>query len=200
MTNKIRMRMGPLSVVSTIAVIGLLAAFIALTALPGGAYAARPCTRLRLRLRRAAVLDAPPPPPPPVPAAQPLPPPTSVMAEASASQELTVTWMSVTGASSYQVDYKLASATDYQLAAIVGANATSYTIMPICSPIATTAFVVTAIGTSGQSLNSTPVVITVMTAPVAYDLLLSHEDSEREYHLRRPDVAAPSVRVRGLGL
>ena len=39
MTNKIRMRMGPLSVMSTIAVIGLLAAFIALTAMPGGAYA-----------------------------------------------------------------------------------------------------------------------------------------------------------------
>ena len=55
------------------------------------------------------------------------------MADASVSQELTVTWMSVTGASSYQVDYKLASATDYQLAAIVGANATSYTIMNLFS-------------------------------------------------------------------
>ena len=118
----------------------------------------------------------PPPPPPPAPAVQPLPAPTEVMADASVSQELTVTWMSVTGASSYQVDYKLASATDYQLAAIVGANATSYTIMNLSSN-SNYSIRLTAIGTSGQSLNSTPVVITVMTAPVAYDLLLSHEDS-----------------------
>ena len=98
------------------------------------------------------------------------------MADASVSQELTVTWMSVTGASSYQVDYKLASATDYQLAAIVGPNATSYTIMNLF-PNSNYSIRLTAIGTSGQSLNSTPVVITAMTAPVAYDLLLSHEDS-----------------------
>ena len=140
MTNKIRMRMGPLSVVSTIAVIGLLAAFIALTALPGGAYADGHGPPPPPPPPSGGT-GGPPPPPPPVPAAQPLPPPTSVMAEASASRELTVTWMSVTGASSYQVDYKLASATDYQLAATVGPNATGYTIMPICSPIAPTAFV-----------------------------------------------------------
>ena len=178
MTNKIRMRMGPLSVVSTIAVIGLLAAFIALTALPGGAYADG---------------HGPPPPPPPPSGAVAVmvarrlrrlrrlrfsrcPRRPEVMAEASASQELTVTWMSVTGASGYQVDYKLASATNYQLAAIVGANATSYTIMNLSSN-SNYSIRLTAIGTSGQSLNSTPVVITVMTAPVAYDLLLSHEDS-----------------------
>ena len=175
MTNKIRMRMGPLSVVSTIAVIGLLAAFIVLTALPGGAYADGHVPPPPPPPPSGGT-DAPPPPPPPVPAAQPLPPPTSVMAEASASQELTVTWMSVTGASGYQVDYKLASATNYQLAAIVGANATSYTIMNLFSN-SNYSIRLTAIGTSGQSLNSTPVVITVMTAPVAYDLLLSHEDS-----------------------
>ena len=176
MTDKIRKRLGPVSVVATIAVLGLLAAFIALTALPNSASAT----------------SHPPPPPPlpgatpppsgppapelPEPAAQPLPMPTEVMADASVSQELTVTWMSVTGASSYRVDYKLASATDYQLAAIVGPNATSYTIMNLL-PNSNYSIRLTAIGTSGQSLNSTPAVITAMTAPVAYDLLLSHEDS-----------------------
>ena len=50
MTDKIRKRLRPVSVVATIAVLGLLAAFIALAALPDSASAQGP----------------PPPPPPPV--------------------------------------------------------------------------------------------------------------------------------------
>ena len=49
MTNAIRKRLGPLSVVATIAVIGALAAFIALAAMPDSVSAQTP----------------PPPPPPP---------------------------------------------------------------------------------------------------------------------------------------
>lgn len=51
MTNTIRKRLGPLSVVATIAVLGVLAAFIALAAMPEGA---------------SAQGSTPPPPPPPV--------------------------------------------------------------------------------------------------------------------------------------
>ena len=51
MTNTIRKRLGPLSVVATIAVLGVLAAFIALAAMPEGA---------------SAQGNTPPPPPPPV--------------------------------------------------------------------------------------------------------------------------------------
>ena len=50
MTNTIRKRLGPLSVVATIAVVGVLAAFIALAAVPNSASAQ----------------STPPPPPPPV--------------------------------------------------------------------------------------------------------------------------------------
>ena len=39
MTDKIRKRLGPVSVVATIAVLGILAAFIALAALPNSASA-----------------------------------------------------------------------------------------------------------------------------------------------------------------
>ena len=176
MTDKIRKRLGPMSVVATIAVLGLLAAFIALAVLPETASAQPAQPPPPGTAPTPPPGGPPPPPPPPAPAVQPLPAPTEVMADASVSQQLTVTWMSVTGASSYQVDYKLASNTDYQLAAIVGANATSYTI-PDLDPNSTYNIRVTAIGTSGQSLNSAPALITVMTAPVAYDLLLSHEDS-----------------------
>ena len=49
MTDKIRKRLGPVSVVATIAVLGILAAFIALAALPDITSAQNP----------------PPPPPPP---------------------------------------------------------------------------------------------------------------------------------------
>ena len=58
MTNTIRKRLGPVSVVATIAVLGLLAAFIALTVLPNSASA-----------------TGHGPPPPPVPGATPTPPP-----------------------------------------------------------------------------------------------------------------------------
>ena len=179
MTNIIRKRLGPVSVVATIAVLGFLAAFIALAALPDitSAQGSGPQPPPLPGVTPPPPSGGPPPPSvPPGPAAQPLPPPTEVMADASVNQELTVTWMSVTGASSYRVDYKLASATGYTLAATVGPNATSYTIMNLSSN-SNYNIQVTAIGTSGQSLNSTPVVITVMTAPVAYDLLLSYEDS-----------------------
>ena len=53
MTDKIRKRLGPVSVVATIAVLGLLAAFIALAALPDIA-SAQPdpmARRIRRRLR-----------------------------------------------------------------------------------------------------------------------------------------------------
>ena len=176
MTDRIRKRLWPVSVVATIAVLGLLAAFIALAALPNSASATSHLPPPPPLPGATPPPSGPPAPELPEPAAQPLPAPTEVMADASVSQELTVTWMSVTGASSYRVDYKLASDTDYQLAAIVGQNATSYTIMRLF-PNSNYSIRLTAIGTSGQSLNSTPVVITVMTAPVAYDLLLSHEDS-----------------------
>ena len=130
MTDKIRKRLRPVSVVATIAVLGLLAAFIALAALPDITSAQDPPPPPPPPTQGGGNGGPPAPPAPPAPAAQPLPAPTEVMADASVSQELTVTWMSVTGASSYRVDYnKLASATDYQLAAIVGPNATSYTIM-----------------------------------------------------------------------
>ena len=59
MTDKIRKRLGPVSVVATIAVLGLLAAFIALAALPDITSAQGP----------------PPPPPPPSGDGPPPPPP-----------------------------------------------------------------------------------------------------------------------------
>ena len=58
MTDKIRKRLGPVSVVATIAVLGLLAAFIALAALPDITSAQGP----------------PPPPPPPSGDGPPAPP------------------------------------------------------------------------------------------------------------------------------
>ena len=59
MTDKIRKRLGPVSVVATIAVLGLLAAFIALAALPDITSA-----------------QGPPPPPPPPSGDGPPPPPS----------------------------------------------------------------------------------------------------------------------------
>ena len=75
MTDKIRKRLGPVSVVATIAVLGLLAAFIALAALPDtasaqGAGAAGAAA--------AGMARRPPPPPggggPPAPPELPAPP------------------------------------------------------------------------------------------------------------------------------
>ena len=63
MTNTIRKRLGPMSVVATIAVLGLLAAFIALAALP----------------ETASAQPAPPPPP------GTAPPPSGHPASAAAS-------------------------------------------------------------------------------------------------------------------
>ena len=60
MTDKIRKRLGPVSVVATIAVLGLLAAFIALAALPD----------------ITSAQDPPPPPPPPSGDGPPPPPPS----------------------------------------------------------------------------------------------------------------------------
>ena len=127
MTDKIRKRLGPVSVVATIAVLGILAAFIALAALPDITSAQGP----------------PPPPPPPgaTPAPSgggpPPPPPPPVQATSwklrairrpsMRSRELTVSWDAVTDASRYQISWNPASANG-QSEAVVESPATSYTI------------------------------------------------------------------------
>ena len=110
MTSTIRKRLGPLSVVATIAVIGALAAFIALAALP----------------EITSAQDPPPPPPPPGaeppgggggPPAPPPPPtvaPTTpsepqangFVATAAAGRTVELAWRPIEGATGYEIRYQ----------------------------------------------------------------------------------------------
>ena len=118
MTDKIRKRLGPVSVVATIAVLGLLAAFIALAALPDITSAQGPPPP-----PPPPSGDGPPPPPPPPsgdgPPAPPAPPeqqPTMTpgpepqaggfVANAVEGRKVELKWPSVAGATGYEIRFR----------------------------------------------------------------------------------------------
>ena len=174
MTDRIRKRLGPVSVVATIAVLGLLAAFIALAALPNSASATSHL-----------------PPPPPLPGATPAPsgppapelppvqetqldtPGNAVAADNDVSRELTVTWDAVTGADRYRISWNPASANG-QSEAVVASTAASYTITNL-EPATEYSISVVALHASNSNLNSVAATVTATTAPVDYTLTLSQD-------------------------
>ena len=118
MTDKIRKRLGPVSVVATIAVLGILAAFIALAALPDITSAQGPPPP-----PPPPSGDGPPPPPPPPsgdgPPAPPAPPeqqPTMTpgpepqaggfVANAVEGRKVELKWPSVAGATGYDIRFR----------------------------------------------------------------------------------------------
>ena len=177
MTNTIRKRLGPLSVMATIAVIGALAAFIALAALPDITSAQTPDPP-----PLPGVTPEPPPggggpPPPPLPPPGPsetaLDPPANPMVAANDNRQLTVSWDEVTDASGYQLTWTPADEngnTSHEL----GSGATSYTITDL-APDTAYAIEIVALGVAGTSDDSAPAMVTGTTRPVAYGVLLSHE-------------------------
>ena len=115
MTDKIRKRLGPVSVVATIAVLGLLAAFIALAALPETA-SAQPAPPPPPGTTPPAPPsgDGPPPPPPPPQQQQPQPTMTpgpepqagGFVANAVEGRKVELKWPSVAGATGYEIRFR----------------------------------------------------------------------------------------------
>ena len=118
MTSTIRKRLGPLSVVATIAVIGALAAFIALAALPEPA-SAQPAPPPPPGATPEPTGGPPPPPPPPGGGGPPPPPPppvapttpsesqvTSLVVNAVAGRDVELQWPGVSGATGYVIRYR----------------------------------------------------------------------------------------------
>ena len=179
MTDKIRKRLGPVSVVATIAVLGLLAAFIALAALPDITSAQGPPPP-----PPPPSGDGPPPPPAPPSGDGPPPPPpppeqqtqldtpgNAVAADNDVSRELTVSWDAVTGADRYRISWNPASANG-QSEAVVASTAASYTITNL-EPATEYSISVVALHASNSNLNSVAATVTATTAPVDYTLTLS---------------------------
>ena len=178
MTDKIRKRLGPVSVVATIAVLGILAAFIALAALPDitSAQGPPPPPPPPGATPAPAPGGGPPPPPaPPVQATQ-LETPGNPAALNEVKRELTVSWDAVTDASRYQISWNPASANG-QSEAVVESPATSYTITNL-EPATEYSISVVALHASNSNLNSVAATVTATTAPVFYTLNLSQDAVE----------------------
>ena len=118
MTDKIRKRLGPMSVVATIAVMGLLAAFIALAVLPETASAqpAPPPPPGTTPTPTPGGGGPPPPPPPPTSQPPPVQQPTmtpgpepqagGLVANAVEGRKVELEWPSVAGATGYDIRFR----------------------------------------------------------------------------------------------
>ena len=175
MTDKIRKRLGPVSVVATIAVLGLLAAFIALAAMPNSASATShgPPPPPLPGATPPPAGGPPPPPPPPVQETQLDTPGNAVAADNDVSRELAVSWDAVTGADRYRISWNPASANG-QSEAVVASTAASYTITNL-EPATEYSISVVALHASNSNLNSVAATVTATTAPVEYTLTLSQD-------------------------
>ena len=177
MTDRIRKRLGPVSVVATIAVLGLLAAFIALAALPNSASATG-----HLPPAPAPPGATPTPSGPPAPG---LPPGQEPQLDTpgnpagvhnGVSRVLMISWAAVTGADSYQISWNPAGANG-QSEAVVASTATSFTITNL-EPATAYSISVVALHASNSSLNSVAATFTTTTYRVGYTLTLSQDAVE----------------------
>ena len=179
MSNKTRKRLWPASLVMAVAIVGVLAAFLALGTTPGnteahdGASGPTHCDDLSGFLRdiHDDVQDHT------CAEGQTIPqlgaPANVMVADQNPDRALTVSWDAVDGAGGYKINWSPASTTGASMHE-TGSEATSYTITNLAPATGYTIMVV-ALGVDGESRDSAAVPTEGTTNPVAYDLLLSHE-------------------------
>lgn len=184
MSNKTRKRLWPVSLVMAVAIIGVLAAFLALGTTPtnteahDGASGSTHCDDLGtagfLRETHDDIYDH-------TCAegqtAQPLDAPANPMLVAGGAtvDSLEFTWDAVAGASRYRVEYMGPDDNNtFRVFGIVSATTAKITGL---TPDTRYTIAITAVGVSGQSLDSDRATFEANTAQVAYDLTVNGEDS-----------------------
>ena len=172
MTNQTRKYIWPVSLAMSLALVGVLVAFVAMAG-PQTAQAHGPCNfddGIEAFVDCVATGgDEEHPPHEGTP--QPLDMPANLSADDQTVTSITVSWDAVDGASGYRVEYMGPSHTAYQVYA--GAlQATSATISGL-EPGTLYSIKVTALGVTDESLDSEAAMLQANTDPVAYDLNLS---------------------------
>ena len=171
-----RKHVWPAALVMSLAIVGVLAAFLVLAATPGSssAHGGTPHDCSGLGATNQGLHDAFANPGDDLCAdssAEPLDMPANLMADDQTVTSITISWDAVTGASGYRVEYMGPSHTAYQVYA--GAlQATSATI-PDLEPGTRYSFKVTALGVTDVSSDSEAAMLQANTAAVAYELNLS---------------------------
>ena len=174
MTNQTRKYIWPVSLAMSLALVGVLVAFVAMAG-PQTAQAHGPCNfddGLDAFVECVtAGGDDEHPHPHDGSTPEPLDMPANLMADDQTVTSITISWDAVTGASGYRVEYKAPSGTAYQVYA--GAlQATSATI-PRLEPGTRYSIKVTALGVTDVSLDSEAAMLQANTDAVAYELNLS---------------------------
>ena len=172
MSKKTRKYIWPVSLAMSLALVGVLAAFVVLaTAGPQTAEAHGPCdfqTMSGADFARCVATGGDQPHDHEMP--EPLASPLNLSADDQTVTSITVSWDAVTGASGYRVEYMGPSHTAYQVYA--GAlQATSATVSGL-KPGTLYSIKVTALGVTDESLDSEAAMVQANTDPVAYDLNL----------------------------
>ena len=177
-----RKHVWPAALVMSLAIVGVLAAFLVLAATPGSssAHGGTPHDCSGLGGTNQGLHDAFANPGDDLCAdssAEPLDMPANLMADDQTVTSITISWDAVTGASGYRVEYKAPSDTAYQVYAIA-LQATSATISGL-DPGTLYSIKVTALGVTDVSEASEAALLQANTDPVAYDLNLSTNSPTR---------------------
>ena len=174
MTNQTRKYIWPVSLAMSLALVGVLVAFVAMAG-PQTAQAHGPCNfddGLDAFVECVtAGGDDEHTHPHDGSTPEPLEMPANLSADDQTVTSITVSWDAVTGASGYRVEYKAPSDTAYQVYAIA-LQATSATISGL-DPGTLYSIKVTALGVTDVSSASEAALLQANTDPVAYDLNLS---------------------------
>ena len=173
MTNQTRKYIWPVSLAMSLALVGVLVAFVAMAG-PQTAQAHGPCSfddGLDAFVDCVTSGGDEEHTHPDDGTAQPLDMPANLSADDQTVASITVSWDAVTGASGYRVEYMGPMHSAYQVYA-VALQATSATISGL-EPGTLYSIKVTALGVADESTDSEAATVQANTDPVAYDLSLS---------------------------